>query len=66
MARLRSYGFCLETVRALAEVLGQPVRTGIYRAPTEAPVARTKPAERGPGWCIMEPPHPPAEGAVRS
>ena len=37
VARLRSYGFCLETVRALAEVLGQPVRTGIYRTTMEAP-----------------------------
>jgi RNA polymerase sigma-70 factor, ECF subfamily len=34
VARLRSYGFCPETMRALGEALGLPVRTGIYRAPT--------------------------------
>jgi RNA polymerase sigma-70 factor (ECF subfamily) len=37
IARLRSYGFCPETMRAVGEALGVRVRTGIYRAPTPAP-----------------------------
>lgn len=39
IARIRAYGFCPETVRAVGEVLGLPVRTGLYRAPTPAPGA---------------------------
>jgi RNA polymerase sigma-70 factor (ECF subfamily) len=39
IARIRAYGFCPDTVRAVGEVLGLPVRTGIYRAPTPAPGA---------------------------
>ena len=37
IARIRSYGFCPETMRAVGEALGVRVRTGIYRAPTPAP-----------------------------
>ncbi|MGH0032087.1 MAG: sigma-70 family RNA polymerase sigma factor [Myxococcota bacterium] len=37
IARLRSYGFCPEVVRAVAAELGVPAWTGIYRAPTPAP-----------------------------
>jgi RNA polymerase sigma-70 factor (ECF subfamily) len=37
IARIRAYGFCPETVRAVGEVLGIPTRTGLYRAPTPAP-----------------------------
>jgi RNA polymerase sigma-70 factor (ECF subfamily) len=37
LARLRSYAFCPETMRAVCEELGVPVRTGIYRYPTPAP-----------------------------
>lgn len=39
VARLRAYGFCPETMRAVGELLGLPVRTGLYRAPTPAPGA---------------------------
>jgi RNA polymerase sigma-70 factor (ECF subfamily) len=39
IARLRAYGFCPETMSALGEALGLPVRTGLYRAPTPAPGA---------------------------
>lgn len=39
IARIRSYGFCPETIRAVGEALGVRVRTGIYRAPTPAPGA---------------------------
>ena len=39
IARIRAYGFCPETVRAIGEALGVRVRTGIYRAPTPAPGA---------------------------
>jgi hypothetical protein len=39
IARIRAYGFCPETTRAVAEALGVRVRTGIYRAPTPAPGA---------------------------
>jgi RNA polymerase sigma-70 factor, ECF subfamily len=37
IARVRAYGFCPETISAVGEVLGLPVRTGLYRAPTPAP-----------------------------
>jgi RNA polymerase sigma-70 factor (ECF subfamily) len=40
IARIRAYGFCPETMRAVGEALGVRVRTGIYRAPTPAPGAR--------------------------
>jgi RNA polymerase sigma-70 factor (ECF subfamily) len=33
IARIRSYGFCPDTIRALGEELGLPVHTGLYRAP---------------------------------
>jgi len=39
IARIRAYGFCPETVSAVGETLGLPVRTGLYRAPTPAPGA---------------------------
>jgi RNA polymerase sigma-70 factor (ECF subfamily) len=37
IARIRSYGFCPDTIRTIAEALGVPAWTGIYRAPTPAP-----------------------------
>ncbi len=37
IARLRTYAFCPETMRAVGEGLGLRVRTGLYRAPTPAP-----------------------------
>jgi RNA polymerase sigma-70 factor, ECF subfamily len=37
IARLRGYAFCPETMRAVGESLGLPVRTGLYRYPTPAP-----------------------------
>ena len=37
IARLRGYAFCPESMRAVAEDLGLPVRTGLYRFPTPAP-----------------------------
>jgi hypothetical protein len=37
IARIRAYGFCPETVGAVGEALGLPVRTGLYRCPTPAP-----------------------------
>ena len=37
VARMRGYSFCPETIRAIAEYLGVPAWTGIYRAPTPAP-----------------------------
>jgi RNA polymerase sigma-70 factor (ECF subfamily) len=37
VARLRSYAFCPETLRGVAEDLGLPVRTGLYRYPTPEP-----------------------------
>lgn len=40
IARIRSYAFCPETIRAVGEALGVRVRTGIYRAPTPAPGAQ--------------------------
>jgi RNA polymerase sigma-70 factor (ECF subfamily) len=33
IARIRAYGFCPETMRAVGEALGLRVRTGLYRAP---------------------------------
>ena len=33
IARIRSYGFCPDTIRALGEALHLPVFTGLYRAP---------------------------------
>ncbi len=39
IARLRAYGFCPETIRAVGDRLGLPAFTGIYRAPTPAPGA---------------------------
>ena len=39
IARIRAYGFCPETIRAVGEALGVPVLTGLYRAPTPAPGA---------------------------
>ena len=33
IARIRSYAFCPDTIRALGEELGLPVFTGLYRAP---------------------------------
>jgi len=39
IARIRAYGFCPETIRAIGEGLNVRVRTGIYRAPTPAPGA---------------------------
>jgi hypothetical protein len=49
IARIRSYGFCPETIRAIGEMLGLRVRTGIYRAPTPAP---------GAGWPEPSSPRP--------
>jgi RNA polymerase sigma-70 factor, ECF subfamily len=40
IARIRSYAFCPETIRAVGEMIGMRVLTGIYRAPTPAPGAR--------------------------
>jgi len=37
VSRLLGYGFCPETVREVAETLGLPVRTGMYRYPTPEP-----------------------------
>lgn len=46
IARLRAYSFCPETMSAIGEALGLPVRTGLYRAPTPAPgVAWPEPGE---------------------
>ena len=47
IARIRSYAFCPETMRAVGEALGLHVRTGIYRAPTPAPGMHW-PSERSP------------------
>lgn len=33
IARLRSYGFCPDTIRTIGDALGLPVFTGIYHAP---------------------------------
>ena len=48
ISRFRSYGFCPDTVRAVGEALGVPVRTGLYRAPTPAPGARWPEPSDGP------------------
>jgi hypothetical protein len=40
IARIRAYGFCPDTMRAVGEALGVRVRTGIYRAPTPFPGGR--------------------------
>ena len=48
IARIRAYAFCPETMSAVGEALGIPVRTGLYRAPT---------AEPGASW-----PEPEAQG----
>jgi RNA polymerase sigma-70 factor (ECF subfamily) len=37
IARIRSYAFCPETIRAVAEQHGMLAWTGLYRAPTPAP-----------------------------
>jgi RNA polymerase sigma-70 factor (ECF subfamily) len=37
VSRLHSYSFCPETMRAVAEALALPVRTGMYRYPTSEP-----------------------------
>jgi len=39
VARIRGYAFCPETMRAAGEMLGLPVRTGLYRFPTPEPGA---------------------------
>jgi RNA polymerase sigma-70 factor, ECF subfamily len=39
IARIRSYAFCPETLRAVGQSLGRRVLTGLYRAPTPAPGA---------------------------
>ena len=36
IARVRIYGFCPETMRAIGETLGLPVATGLYHAPEPA------------------------------
>jgi hypothetical protein len=42
ISEVRSYSFCPETMRAVAERLGLPVRTGMYLYPTKEPgVAHT-------------------------
>jgi RNA polymerase sigma-70 factor, ECF subfamily len=45
IARLRAYGFCPDSVRAVGAALGVKVRTGLYRAPTPAPGARWRDAD---------------------
>jgi RNA polymerase sigma-70 factor (ECF subfamily) len=40
IARLRSYGFCPDTIRAVGDALRVTVFTGLYRAPTPAPGKR--------------------------
>lgn len=37
IASIRSYGFCPDTIRIIADHLGVPAWTGIYRSPTPAP-----------------------------
>jgi hypothetical protein len=49
IARIRAYGFCPETVRAVGDALALPVRTGLYRAPTPAPGARWPEPDAGAG-----------------
>ncbi len=45
IARIRSYGFCPDTIRAVGGALGVRVFTGIYRAPTPGPGQRWPDAE---------------------
>jgi hypothetical protein len=52
IARIRTYAFCPETVRAVAEQRGMLAWTGLYRAPTPAP---------GESW--PDAVHPRQEGA---
>jgi RNA polymerase sigma-70 factor (ECF subfamily) len=52
ISRIRAYGFCPQTVRAVGDFLGVPVRTGLYRSPTPAP---------GVNWPIPQP-TPASEG----
>ncbi len=44
LARLRVYGFCLETIREVGRELGLPVLSGLYRCPTPAPGRYFEPA----------------------
>jgi RNA polymerase sigma-70 factor, ECF subfamily len=46
IARLRSYGFCPETIREVGRELGLPVLTGLYRYPTPEPGRYYDPAGR--------------------
>lgn len=46
VARLRIYGFCPETMREVAERLGTPVLTGIYRPPTPIGAGRSNKEDR--------------------
>jgi RNA polymerase sigma-70 factor, ECF subfamily len=46
IARLRTYGFCPETIREAGRELGLPVLTGLYRYPTPAPGHYYEPAGR--------------------
>ena len=39
IARIRSYGFCPDTLRAVGEMLGMRVFTGLYRAPDVVPAS---------------------------
>ncbi|MEJ2088460.1 MAG: sigma-70 family RNA polymerase sigma factor, partial [Gammaproteobacteria bacterium] len=39
ISRFRSYGFCRDAIAEVADLVGLPSRTGIYRAPTPAPGA---------------------------
>jgi len=47
IARIRSYGFCPDTILAIAKALGVRAWTGIYRAPTPAP-GKSWPGESAP------------------
>src|SRR4029450_13257925 len=49
IARIRAYGFCPETVRAVGDALALPVRTGLYRAPTPAAGAARPDPDAGAG-----------------
>lgn len=49
IARLRTYAFCPETMRAAGEALRLRVRTGLYRAPTPAPGVYWPAAGEAPG-----------------
>jgi RNA polymerase sigma-70 factor (ECF subfamily) len=39
IARIRSYGFCPDTIRLIGEALDRRTFTGLYRAPSPAPAA---------------------------